>query len=428
VRKAELAKSSAVTENLTHTESAREKTAYYISDVMPPGTWNSSVTAQLEPKNGVKAEMTTGLGFTNEEVTQQVSTAHHDIAVGLICFDCVYFSLTNLGKVHTLLGSEIFWQAIQTDALGFVHLKHDPAVISTNDSLMGGIGLMSVAADPGGKIVTPATIIRNQIHSVSGKESIVDKLLSELERKVETFADADTMEMASLVRASVMMPEVARLLGIGEAILPSQVPKWLTFPYLRMAHLVHVGLICDRLGIQAAQIPFGGARLASAAFGVQTSVESAHNYASYVLSGRFDADIGAALARNPSIFQSILRFRTSSEGEAFRREIHDQLLANAATEFVASINAGLKKNIPLGILQKANDKLSTLLTENIKFAAAPAVWTNAIHSDDSTWLWRAKSRKLFLDMAKKRGVRGDDPCLCGSGDESRLCCLLALRD
>jgi len=99
------------------------KTAYFISDVMPPGTWNSSVTAHCESKDGRKTEMTMGLGFTNDELPFQVSTAHHDVVVGLICFDFLYFSLAAVGRVHTLLGSEVFWQAVKADIIRFVHLQ-----------------------------------------------------------------------------------------------------------------------------------------------------------------------------------------------------------------------------------------------------------------------------------------------------------------
>jgi hypothetical protein len=270
-------------------------------------------------------------------------------------------------------------------------------------------------------------LIRRQIQPVVGREGAGERLISDLEGKVTVFGEAEQIDMAGLVRASVMMPDVARLLGVGEAIMPSQVPRWLMFPYLRMAHLVHTGVLCDRLGIQAAKIPFGGTRLTSAAFGVQASAETADQYASYVLSGNFNTDLGAAIVAQPSILQNILRFRNSSEGEAFRREVRQQLLENEASEFSASINAGLVKNVPLYILEKARDKLSSLLTEKAAISPVPAVWTNAFQSDDTTWLWRAKSRTLLLDLAKKRGVAGDDPCICGSGDLLRLCCMLPLK-
>jgi hypothetical protein len=398
------------------------KTAYFISDVMPVGTWESSVTVQFVSKDGRKAEATMGLGFTNEELPLSISTAYHDILVGLICFDFVYFSLAAIGRVHALLGSGVFWQTVKGDFIRFVHLQHEPAIVSEEGSIIGDVALISIA-DATGKVESPGALIRRQITPFPGKASVAEALFSELESKVEVFGEADQMELAGLTRASVMMPEVARLLGIGEAIVPAQAPKWLTFPYLRMAHLVHTGMVCDRLGIQAAQIPFGGARLTSAAFGVQSSSESADSYASYVLSGRFDTDLGAALVSQPAIFQNILGFRNTAEGEALRREIRDQLLTNAASEFSASVNAGLKRNVPLAVLQKAKDKLSSLLTENIKISPVPAVWTNALQSDNATQLWRAKSRSALLGLAKQRGIRRDDPCLCGSTDKLRLCCL-----
>ena len=291
---------------------------------------------------------------------------------------------------------------------------------------MGDIGLVALS-DSMGQVQPVSTFIRRQIVPAPGKEAAAEKQFSDLENKVIIFDEAGKLDLAGLVRASLMMPDVARLLGIGDAILPTQVPSWLKFPYLRMAHLVHTGAVCDRLGILAVKIPFGGARLTSAAFGIQTASESADQYASYVLSGRFNTDLGAALTGQPGILQNILHFRDTSEGISFRKEVRDQLLANEASEFTASINAGLKRNIPIRVLEQARDKLSSLLTEKIKLSPVPAVWTNSFQSDDTTWLWRAKSRSLLSDLTKKRGIRGDDPCICGSGDSLRLCCALPLK-
>jgi hypothetical protein len=402
------------------------KTAYFISDFLPPGTWINSGTAELAKESGLKAEMTWGLGFNNAEVPSAVSTAPYDLVVGLICFDFVYFPLSAVDKVHALLGSEFFWQLAQPEIIRFVHLQHEPVVMSTEDSIMGDVGLVTVN-DPSGKPQTPGYHIRRLLVAAPGSESIAEKLFLDFEKKVIVFGEAGKIDLAGLVRASLMMPDVAGLLGIGEAILPSQIPKWLTFPCLRMAHLIHTGAVCDTLGIQAAKIPFGGPRLASAAFGVQPAAESANQCASYVLSGTFNADLGAALTSQPGILRDILRFRETAEGEAFRREVHDQLQTDKANEFSASINAGLAKNIPIRVLQEARDKLSSLVTENIKISPVPAVWTNTFQSDNSTRLWRLRSRAMLLDLAKKRGIGKDDPCICGSGDNLRLCCMLPLR-
>jgi hypothetical protein len=404
------------------------KTIYFISDFMPAGTWVNSITSQIANENGLKAEMTLGLGFNIGEVPSPVSTAPYDLVVGLICFDYVYFPLSAVDKVHALLGSDFFWQLAQAEIIRFVHMQHEPAVMSLEDSVIGDVGLVSITDPSSGRPQTPGHHIRRLLVPAPGRESIAEKLFSDLENKVIVFGEAENIDLAGLVRASMMMPDVAGLLGIGEAILPSQVPKWLTFPCLRMAHLVHTGAVCDKLGIQAAKIPFGGARLASAAFGVQPAAESADQYASYVLSGTFNADIGAALVAQPRILQDILHFRDTTEGEAFRREVHDQLLTDKASEFSASVNAGLARNIPIRVLQEARDKFSSLVTENIKISPVPAVWTNTFQSDNSTRLWRLRSRAMLLDLAKKRSIGKDDPCICGSGENLRLCCMLPLRD
>ncbi|MGC2751249.1 MAG: hypothetical protein WCA40_02680, partial [Candidatus Acidiferrum sp.] len=137
-------------------------------------------------------------------------------------------------------------------------------------------------------------------------------------------------------------------------------------------------------------------------------------------------DLGPAVIGQPSIIQNILQFRNTGVGESFRKEIRQHLLLGEANEFSAAVNAGLKRNIPVAVLERARDKLSSLLTEKTTVSPVPAVWTNSPNSDDSTRLWRARSRSMLMDLAKARGVKGDDECLCGSGDKLRLCCKLPL--
>ncbi len=254
------------------------KTAYFISDFLPPGSWNNSATVRFTKTDGLKAEATLGLGFIQQELLNTTSTALHDLVVALICFDFVYFPLTALGKVHVLLGSEFFWRLVEADITRYVYLQHEPAILYQESTLIGDVGLISLS-DSTGQVVPAGTFIRRQLAPAPGKESVTEKLFSDLEGKVIVFDEGGKIDLAGLVRASLMMPDVARLLGIGEAILPTQVPSWLKFPCLRMAHLVHTGAVCDRLGIQAAKIPFGGARLTSAAFGIQHASESADQYA-----------------------------------------------------------------------------------------------------------------------------------------------------
>jgi SIR2-like domain len=398
------------------------ETAFFISDFMPPGTWNTSTTAQFLNGNGVACECTVGLGLTPEEIPFRESTAPHDLLVGLICFDVVHLPLAALHRVQSLLGDAVR-ELLSAGVLRFVHSQHEPAIVSQVGDLFGDVGLISLS----GGAETPDASIRRQLTPIPGKEIEAERFFEEIKARVISFDDADRIELAALVRGSLMMPDVAYLLGIGEAIVPSQVPPWLIFPYLRMAHLVHTGALCDLLGIQSCKIPFGGQRLLSAAFGIQSADESAAPYASYVLTGRFDTDVGSLLLTNPLIVKRVLHFRESPEGTSFRREVRDQLLTNAANEFTASVNAGLSRNIPIQTLQKARDQLSSLFTEGISNSPVPAVWANSLLADDSTRFWREKSRIRLLNLARERGVSKDGLCICGSGDKLRLCCLPPLK-
>jgi hypothetical protein len=224
------------------------------------------------------------------------------------------------------------------------------------------------------------------------------------------------------------MPGVSRLLGIGDAIVPSQVPRWLRYSYLRVAHLVQTAALCGEYGIEATKVSYGGTQLVTAAFGVQPGELSAEQVASYALTRFFNSDLGALVHAQPGILLGILRFRDSADGESFRREVGQALSLSAGREFSASVNAGLKRMIPVDILQKANDKLLSLMTESATITRVPAVWGNVLRSDNGTGYWRAKSQRELLRMCGERGIGKDDPCICGSGERFRLCCLPPLKN
>ncbi len=247
--------------------------------------------------------------------------------------------------------------------------------------------------------------------------------MEELERRTVVYERADEIGLPSLVRSALLMPEVSRLLGIGDAILPTKAPRWLRYPYLRLAHLVQTAALCAEYRIQAAKLPFGGACLTSAAFGVQPAELQADHLASYLSSGNFNSDLGALLLQDMSILRTILRFRNSPGGESFRREVGQVLAVESGREFNASVNAGLKRTIPLDLLQRAHDQMLRLMTASAKMTPVPAVWGDARQSDTSTRYWRAKSQKMLLEMCAARGIGRNDPCICGSGEKLRLCCL-----
>jgi hypothetical protein len=203
-----------------------DKTAYFISDFMPPGTWINSLTRTFKNNADVDSELTTGLGFTADEALFRESTAPHDLIVGLICFDIVYLPLTAIDRAFMLIGNSL-WQLVETGSLGFIHLQYEPAFVSAKGAFIGDVGLVANASSTGG-LQSAGELLRLVIKPNAGKEADGEKLISDLESRVVTFTEADKIELASLVRASLMMPEVSRLLGIGEAIVPTQIPSWPT--------------------------------------------------------------------------------------------------------------------------------------------------------------------------------------------------------
>lgn len=403
------------------------RTAYYISDIMPAGTWQTSQVFTAKNAQGTEIKATTGLGFTNDEVPFWTSTAMHDVAVGLTCFDALYFPLSAAAAVHQTLGSELFWPLVESDIISFVHIMHIPSVVSSPDGVIGDLGIVSLAKDVEyGEDIVRATI-RGQIRPMPGREGQAEKLLDGLEKKTAIYAKSEEIELPSLIRGALLMPSISQLLGISDAILPTQVPMWLVFSYLRLAHLVQTSAVCSAMNFQAAKLPFGGVQLTGAAFSVQPAEEHAEEYASYIYSGRFNTDLGTLLLQDLSLVKGILRFRESAAGQVFRREIRDKLLEAPGTEFPASVNAGLHRSIPKAVLERAYDQLSILMTSGIHSAASPAVWSEVYKSDNFTRYWRQRSFRALLDLCKSAGLRKDDPCICGSGEKVRVCCMLPLK-
>jgi hypothetical protein len=231
-----------------------------------------------------------------------------------------------------------------------------------------------------------------------------------------------------MVRDALLLPHVSQLLGCSDYATPSKIPRWLAYPTLRFAHLVQTGLICNQLSIRAARVPFGGALLLSAAFSIKPAEQSLYSYADFILGGTLGSNLSLFIERNPAVLLSIIQFRESAEGEALRREIADCLKTNEGTEFSAAIEGSLKRAVPMSIVQAARNKFSTLLKTENPLSSVAAVWANSKTDDLSLRLWREQSRERLLSDAKVRGAKSDSPCLCGSGDQLRECCLRPLRN
>jgi hypothetical protein len=292
---------------------------------------------------------------------------------------------------------------------------------------MGAIGIARLQDPNQEDTRSSMSVIRKMLAPAPGREAEGDAKIESLSPHVISFADSESLGLAAMVRGALLLPRVSKLLGFSEYVVPSQIPRWLAHPTLRFAHLVQTGLICDQLRIRAARVPFGGASLLSAAFGIKPAEQGVYDYPGFVLAGAFGSNLSTYIERNPGALLRILKFRESAEGEAFRREISDRLSTVQGGEFSAAIDGGLKKTIPPDVLQAARNKFSTLLAAGNPKASASALWVDSKTDDQSLRLWRARSKELLLAAKQKRGLTSTSPCLCGSGDSIGECCSRALE-
>lgn len=270
--------------------------------------------------------------------------------------------------------------------------------------------------------------IRRQLKPAAAREGEVEKLFVELSLHVSLFDDTRFL-ISNLTRGALLHPSVQRLLGMSDAVLPTNIPRWITFPVIRLAYTIRAGCACEKFGLPATKIAFGGEVLVGAAFAVAAANDWSDSIASYVLTSSFNTELGAFAASNPGIFQSILAFRETPEGISLRREILDELAVNAGTEFVGSVNAGLRRMIPTSVMNSARNRMSGLLFRVPKGPpVVPAVWTNALNSDSAISLWRARSLQMLEAECSKLKIGDYDLCPCGSGEKLRFCCRRALRD
>jgi len=352
----------------------------------------------------------------------------HDLTVGLICFDLVYLPFSDLTKVHDLLSSQWFWLLVNAGLLRFVHTPREPAVIFQDKSTVDGGDLGMIGRlGRDGQPLTIGDEIRRLLIPAKGQERVVEGLFEKLATFVVPLGERETAELPELARGALLHPSVQGVLGISDAFLSTKIPRWNVFPALRLANLVFVGQVCHALNIPAARVGFGGETLVSAAFSVASAQDWAEEAANYVLGARFNTDLGEMVFQNPEILNAILQFRDTQEGVSLRMRIRELLLVNEGAEFIASVNAGLRRNIPGRLLDEARNQLSGLLVP--RAVARPltgAVWNNVQNSDSSIRLWRARSLSMLQEYCAKNRIGPYDPCPCRSGERLRFCCLRQL--
>ena len=165
----------------------------------------------------------------------------------------------------------------------------------------------------------------------------------------------------------------------------------------------------------------------SAAYILKSAEQTVFDYASFVLAGAFGANLSDYFERNPRLLLNLIKFRGSAEGGALRREVSDRLETSDGAEFSVAVDGSLKAVVPGAVLQAARNKYSALMKASIRGRVAEVIWGDTNTGDSSLRLWRERSREILLGEAKRRGVRRDSPCLCGSGDSLSECCVRSLR-
>jgi len=400
---------------------------YFITDIMPPGTWTSSQSLTLAREGGPTPNAIVGQGFDDSELPQRVSPAMHDLMVGLVSFDHVHLPLSCVGRLHTLVGSEIFWNLVTAGVFRFVNFEMEPLMMfrSTDAVDAGDIGVFRV----GNKDGAPFTIqqkIRRQIQPAVGREADAERMFEMLATKVIPF-DQERFNIPDLTRAALLHPSIRQVLGISDAVFPNSVPRWLMFPVIRFAHIIMAGCACENFALPAAKIGFGSEILVAAAFAVSGARAWADSVSSYVLTSRFNSDLGAYVGATPAVWPAVLAFRESQAGANLRIEILQQVATNAGAEFVASVNAGLRQIIPTEVMDNARDQITELLLRNnAQSPIVPAVWTSFKNSEANVRLWRARSKRELQAHCNSFGIRPKDLCPCNSGETLRDCCARAL--
>lgn len=191
--------------------------------------------------------------------------------------------------------------------------------------------------------------------------------------------------------------------------------------------MISGGIICQHIQASSARMIFGSEKLASVAFSVTETEQWAQDAASYVLTGRFNSDVGEIIRKNPDLLFGIIKFRESSTGAGFRREIAQSLAADNGSQIVTAINSGLNQAIPVAVLQQARDQFSGLfIPQKNSSLSTPVVWGDLRNSDTQISRWRKRSRTLLEEEIKRQRLGPYDECPCGSGEKLRFCCQDAL--
>jgi hypothetical protein len=412
-------------------EALQPVSAHFLAEVYPPGTWQSSQRCELATDDGpTPIIMYSGHGLTNEELPDTLSTAMHDVLVGLLCFDRIYASIKTVSRIVKLLGEQIAIDCISSGVVRFVRSDEEDILIFPEGEYRSSgrldAGLMGLGKD--GCRSSSSDLIRRQIQPNPGKkvaaEKFIEKLCEAVEAKMVDHPDLPEMNISRQVHSLLVRPSIRKMLGMSTATPGNSIPAWLKYPILRLAHVVRLGAQCRSLNVASAKVDYGSDLLATSAFGSSFVTEYAHQIASYVVAGGFSTDLGEYVNYHPEVLGHVLRFRDTKEGRDLRSNVLAHLNLAGGGEVATAINAGLAQFLPLKLLESARLGFSKLFVSSQK--AMPAIWHDANLAGAVLSQWRKKAAVEFINHCKVMRIKAFELCPCGSGESAKNCCIAAL--
>jgi hypothetical protein len=412
----------------------RPKSAYYLADLLPSaGEIQTSQTAFFEDAEGnTKGQFVIGDGYVQSELQITNYSALHDLIVGLLCFDSVYFAANRINVVHNLLGSEAFWELVRLEALKVVNIVEEPSVVFSDEySVTGNIADLTFGdrknTDDPSSPITMEAVIRRHLTPVNGHEEIAEKYFRLLaETAVHISSEKTKNPFSDQTKTALINPSIRKLLGMSRGTPHQVIPRWLAFPTLRLARVMVIGSVCREIEASAARMILGVERLATAAFASAAGKSWADETASYVLTGHSNSDLGTLVSKSPELLKRLILFRSSSPGEVFRAELAECLQTDQGAQVATAVNAGMKQALSTSVVEQARNQFSGLFLPSEVTNMTPAVWGNLENGEKRIAKWRERSRYLLDEEIKRSGLNPYSACLCGSGEKLKFCCIEAL--
>ncbi len=412
----------------------RPKSAYYLADLFPSsGEIQTSQTAFIGDAEGnSRGQLVIGDGYVQSELQISNYSALHDLIVGLLCFDTVYFAANRISVVHNLLGANVFWELVRLEALKVVNVIEEPCVLFSDEhSLVGSLTDITFGdkenTDNPTSPIPLEKVIRKHLSPRPGQEEVATEYFSLLARTA-THVSSKRLSSAfsDQARSALVNPSMRKLLGMSRGTPHQAIPRWLAFPTLRLARVMVIGAVCREIEASAARMILGVERLATAAFASAAGKSWADDAASYVLTGHSNSDLGAMVSRTPGLLNRLVEFRSSQAGEAFRAELAECLQTDRGAQVAAAVNSGMKQALSDSVIEQARNKFSGLFLPGEVTNLMPAVWGNLENGEARISKWNEVSRGHLQEAIRQHKLTSYSTCPCGSGEQLKFCCMEAL--